>query len=325
LPNPSYAYAMNIIASLRHFTSILYIALPLTFIGCYAPLQFDLPDVPPPLPTCQLPERIRIALVLGGGGARGLAHVGVLEVFEQENIPIDMIIGCSAGSIVGALYADCQDAKKVKHLLEPMKTKDMLDIHIWRAKYGLSQGYRIRQILRQNLSAKTFRQLQIPFLVVTTDLSSAELVTIGAGPLIPAVMASCAVPFVFTPVKLYGRMLADGGIVDPIPVNTAKALNADIIVAVDVRCLLFKSTPTNLFDIAKRSADITLLWQGQSCVNGADVVIQPNLGEIGMFDDQFNPVIYEAGKAAAREAIPKIRALWEQRCQQCDVRPYQTL
>jgi NTE family protein len=288
--------------------------LLISLVSCYAHFDYDLPDEPPPLPPCYLPARVRIALVLGGGGARGLAHVGVLEELENANIPIDIIIGCSAGSLVGALYADCQDADKVKSILEPLKTKDMLDIHIWRAKYGLSQGYLIKEILQKNLYARTFQELRIPFLLVTTDLSSAELVTIGGGPLIPAVLASCAVPFVFSPVKLHGRMLADGGVIDPIPVNTAKMVNAEIIVAVDVRCLMFRSTPTNLFDIAKRSADITLLWQGESCVSGADVVIQPNLGDIGMFDDQFNNIIYEAGRQAAREAIPKIMQLFDERC-----------
>ncbi len=275
--------------------------------GCTCPNHFFPDDDPPPLPPCYVPERIRLALVLGGGGAKGLAHIGVLEELEKAEIPIDLIIGCSAGSIVGALYADCPNAEYVKCALEPLNTKRLLDINLWTARYGLSQGKRLSDVLHQRLEASCFEELKIPFILVATDLYSGELVRIGGGPLIPAVKASCAIPFIFVPCQLHGRVLADGGIIDPTPAATAKELGAEIVVAVDLGALLPRTLPTNLFGVATRSAEISSLWQCEACADVADVVIRPHLMNVGTFDDHRCNEIYEAGKRAAKEAIPFIQ------------------
>lgn len=282
--------------------------------GCIiCPQHYVLDDDPPPLPDCYYPDKVRLALVLGGGGAKGMAHVGVLEEFEKANIPIDLIIGCSAGSIVGALYADNPDASYVKAQLAPLRTKSMLDINLWTARYGLSQGRSLRKVLDYNLDSKDFRELKIPFLLVATDLYSSELVTIGGGPIVPAVMASSAFPFVFVPVELHGRVFVDGGVIDPVPVRVAHQLGADIIVAVDLRGLLPRTFPDNLFGVMNRSAEITLLWQSEACLKCADVVIRPECGDAGTFDDKDKYRVYEAGKIAAREAIPAILEKLQQR------------
>lgn len=290
--------------NLRFFFYLLVFALN----SCTCPQTYEYSNNPPPLPDCNLPDKIRVALVLGGGGARGIAHIGVLEEFEKAGIPFDVIIGCSAGSIVGALYADSLDVGYVKRLLEPVKCESFLDISIWKGRYGISQGGAMTQVLDDFLDANYFEELKIPFLCVATDLWSGQLVTLGGGELIPAVQASAAIPLVYVPVNIHGRVFVDGGIVDPVPVRVAKQLGADYIIAVDLRGQLDNTFPTNLFGVAKRSADITLLWQGESCIENADIIIRPMLSsDIGTFCDDQHEEIYQAGRASALLAIPIIK------------------
>lgn len=262
---------------------------------------------PPPLPTCYLPERIQVALVLGGGGAKGFAHVGVLEEFEKAGIPIDLIVGCSAGSIVGALYADYPDAAYVRSVMEPMKTNMLLDINIFKAHYGLSQGYSMTRVLRKNLNVTDFNELKIPFVAVATDLKTGELVPFAGGEIIPAIKASCAIPFVFSPVSLHGRICVDGGVADPVPAKIARQLGAEYVIAVDLGWLLPPTFPSNLFSVATRSAEITLVWQSESCAHHADVILRPELQGVGTFDDDMNEYVIEAGRRAARKVIPQIQ------------------
>lgn len=291
------------------FTKMIFLT---TFIlllgGCTHTCQYKPLDEPPPLPTCFIPQNVRLALVLGGGGARGLAHLGVLEEFENAGIPIDVIVGCSAGSLVGSLYCDCPDAKYVRKVLEPLKSSRFIDIHILRAWFGLglSQGCAMTRILDQCLKANYFHELKIPLLTVSTDLYTGELITFGGGELVPAVQASCAIPLVFAPVKHHGRILVDGGCIDPVPVRVARMVDPEIIVVVDLRCLLDKSFPNNILGVAQRSADITLLWQCETCLHGADFIIRPKLDNFGTFDDCSHQQIYDAGREAALEVIPAI-------------------
>lgn len=284
-------------------------------MGCSCPQTYHPAFNPPPLPACrEVQQPVRLALVLGGGGAKGLAHVGVIEELVHANIPIDLVIGCSAGSIVGALYCDDPCTDDLKRTLLSLKTDMLVDFDIWNARYGLCQGRSLRKFLTANLDATCFEELKIPFFLVATDLCSSELVTIGGGPLIPAIEASCSIPFIFVPVALHGRIFVDGGIIDPVPVRVADHFNAEVIVAVDLRGLLSQTFPNSLFGVATRSAEITLLWQSESCLLNADIVIRPDLCGIGTFDDDQNETIYQAGKAAARNAIPEIISCLRKKC-----------
>lgn len=290
--------------------------------GCCCPQRYQPTDTPPPLPNCPVVLKpVRLALVLGGGGSRGLAHVGVLEVLEENNIPIDLIIGCSAGSIVGALYADCPNTEYLKDVLLTLDTDYLVDVDIWNARYGLCQGKTLRRFLRTNLNAKNFEELKVPFFLVTTDLFSSELITIGGGPIIPAVEASCAIPLIFVPVSLHGRACVDGGVIDPVPVRVATHFESEVIVAVDLRGLLPRKFPTNLFGVASRSADITLLWQSEGCIKDADVIIRPELEGYGTFADAYNEQIYQAGRAAALKMLPDIIASLDEIKKQNQVEP----
>lgn len=291
------------------FSRFFFLALMTLLGGCGCPQRYDPSCDPPPLPECRyVPQPVRLAVVLGGGGAKGIAHVGVLEELEAAGIPIDLVVGCSAGSIIGALYCDYPCAAELKATFLTLQTNALVDFDLWNARFGLCQGRSLRRFLRANLYATNFDELKIPFFLVATDLFSTELVTIGGGPIIPAVEASCSIPLVFVPVNLHGRAFVDGGVIDPVPVRTAKFFDAEVIVAVDLRGLLPRTFPTNLFEVASRSAEISLLWQSEACVQGADVIIRPNLEGVGTFCEDQNEHIYQAGKLAAREAIPKILA-----------------
>jgi NTE family protein len=157
------------------------------------------------------------------------------------------------------------------------------------------------------LDARDFEELKIPFIAVATDLYSGEVVRIGGGPLIPAIQASSAVPFVFAPVQIHGRVLVDGGVADPVPSLTAKDLGAELVVAVDLGFLLPKTFPSNLFSVATRCAEISMLWQSETCANHADIVLRPECGNVGLFEDCHGDEVYEAGRRAARDAIPLIK------------------
>ncbi len=286
----------------------LLLSLSLSLCGCQSRLQtynHDMYCLSSP-PAAQTSEDIRLALVLSGGGARGMAHVGVLEVFEEEGIPIDMIVGCSAGSLVGALYSCHPSASWIKSELSEMRRGDFITFDFFTKCHGLSRGTGLKNFLLKHLGAIHFEELSIPLIVVATDLCTGELVSFGLGPVAPAVHASCAFPFVFSPVRIGGKIFVDGGVIDPVPVREAKKYSPGVVVAVDLTTLLPESLPTNLFGVAIRCHEIRTLSQSTFCASEADVIIQPDLDDVGLFDDASHEASYEAGKAAAREAVPKI-------------------
>lgn len=280
----------------------------LGLVGC-GPRSYTPKGPPDPLPPFYVPEKIPVALVLGSGGVRGMAHVGVIEELEAAGIPIDLIVGCSAGSIVGALYADKVNVDKIKSAVWGIRSDSILDINIFECRYGLSKGACMRRVLDKNLGARTFDKLQIPLVVVATDLYTGELVPIGGGDLVKAVQASCSIPLVFVPCKHMGRILVDGSVVNPVPVKVARDLGAEIVIAVDLCELLPKTYPTNLFEIANRSAEIAFMWQNQMCTHHADVIIRPRTCGVGTFNDNMKWEIYLAGRKAAREQLPRIKRL----------------
>lgn len=266
-------------------------------------------DVQPPLPPLCVPKRIRVALVLGSGGVRGMAHVGVLEEFHRAGIPIDLIVGCSAGAAVGALYADNPDIDCLKRAVGSMRTNSLLDISLMQCRYGLSSGQSLARILRRHLHARHFHQLKIPLVIAATDLYSGELLPIAAGDLVPAIQASCAIPLVFSPCALFGRICVDGSVVNPCPTKIAKDLGAEIVIAVDLCELLSPTFPSHLFGVAARSADIASLWQNQASCRFADIVIRPKTCDVGMFNDTMKGKLYWFGRIAAQQKLEEIRRL----------------
>lgn len=295
---------MNRRSFLFRFFLIVFLTFAVTSCGC--PHRLHPRKNPPPLPSFYVPNRIKVALILGSGGVRGMAHIGVLEELEAAGISVDLIVGCSAGAIVGALYADNPCVEEIKEAVWNLKTASLLDFDVVQCRYGLCQGRSLRKVLHQYLQSETFDQLQIPLVVVASDLNSGELVPIGAGSVEEAVQASSCIPFIFVPCEYMGRILVDGGIINPVPVKVARDLGAEVIIAVDLCELLPRTFPSNLFDVLTRSAEIAFLWQNESCSHHASVIIRPKTCDVGIFNDHMKRQIYYAGKRAAREKIPEI-------------------
>ncbi|WP_194848082.1 patatin-like phospholipase family protein [Candidatus Neptunochlamydia vexilliferae] len=213
---------------------------------------------PEPIPQFQgVKKPVKVALVLGGGGSKGIAHIGVLQELEQAGIHPDLIIGCSSGAIIGSLYADHPSVVRLEELLIDLKRSDLMDISF--SRFGLTKGTMLETFLEKHLEAFQFHQLKIPFIAVAADLATGELIELGRGPIIPAIHASSAAPGVFNPVYYLGRYLVDGGVVNPIPVNIAKKYGAEVVIAVDIGEELTKKDPSNLFAIAERSLYIGLV------------------------------------------------------------------
>ncbi len=263
--------------------------------------------------TIALPERVRVALVLGSGGARGIAHVGVIEELVNAHIPIDLIVGCSAGSAIGALYASCPDLENLKLTTWKIGSNTLFNFDFWNCRYGIYQGENLKQTLQDHLSAKTFDELHIPLVVAAADLLTGELVSLGEGEIAPAIQASCSFPFLFTPCEINGRVLVDGGVINPVPAAIARDLGAEVIIAVDLSEPLSQGIPNHCVDVFLRSADILFLWQNEICANQADIVIRPKTVGVGTFGDHLKVSLYEAGKKATREAIDAIKVLLENR------------
>jgi NTE family protein len=259
----------------------------------------------PPAPSQVRP--VKIALVLGGGGARGFAHVGVIRVLEQERIPVDLIVGASAGSLIGALYAGVGDSFELESMAWQAEKDDIFDWSLFSSTRGPVTGKALEEFVGRHVKASSIEQLAIPFVAVATDLNAGTEVVLDRGPVGPAIHASSAIPGVFRPVSLGGRTLVDGGVVDPIPVSVARARGADVVIAVDIGMELAAEEPGNAASISLRSIALLSRELARVKAKDADVVIKPKVGETSSFDFSRKKELMAAGVAAAREAIPAIR------------------
>lgn len=269
--------------------------------------------IPEDMPPSAKIENVKVALVLGGGGSKGIAHVGVIDVLKENNIPIDLIVGSSAGSAVGAIYADNKNVNKTREILFQAESKELLDfsfMELMKTFYTptapvLGQAY--ENFIFDNLSAKQFHELKIPLVVVTVDSQTGEKVIISSGPIAPAVRASSAVPPVIAPVSLYHKRLFDGGVVEPVPVITAKKYSPELIIAVDITGFPEKIEPQNSMELAYKAFSISYYELSRLQASLADINIHPDLSGYGMFEDHRKEELYELGKKAALAKLPKIK------------------
>jgi NTE family protein len=291
-------------------TPLLTIAVLLFFTGCTSLAPKLQPPAAEPTTSVKIKNlHPRVVLVLGSGGARGFSHVGVLNILEKNHIPIDLIVGTSAGSIVGALYADHQSAADLRTILLTAKRNEVIDFSYLNVASGPISGIGLQNFLIDNMRAKSFDQLKIPFIAVATDLQSGELHTFQSGLIAPAVNASSAAPPFFRPVKLYNRTYIDGGMIDPVAVDVAESFHPDIIIAVELSSPLPKTMPTHGPGVFLRGFAMMLTKLTKDSAQHADVIIEPKFGEIDMFEGNERAQIMLAGERATQKAIPAIRKL----------------
>ena len=284
--------------------------------GCAAwlprpPIQID--NEPQAGPHRQLTASRPLALVLSGGAARGFAHVGVIKVLEREGIKPDLIVGTSAGGIVGALYASGMSAAQLEEEARSADGGRMLDPDwmglVTLKNFGLLRGEGLSEFVNEKVGRRKLEELPIPFAAVAVDLRTGKLAAFNRGDTGVAVRASSAVPGVFMPVPLRDGLYADGGLVSPLPAATARAMGAKIVIAVDVVYPPGDSTISNPLSVLFQTFLIQTYRLREYELKDADLVIAPLLpssGQLGFSDRDW---IIRAGEEAASAALPKIREL----------------
>jgi NTE family protein len=268
----------------------------------------------PPSPAPVDGKAPRVALVLGGGGARGFAHVGVIRVLEEAGVPIELIVGTSVGSLVGALYSGWTDGPELERLARDLDRRDFFDFSLAPALFGtgLASGDRLERFVRERVAVQRIEQLRLPYAAVATDLATGEAVVLRAGDVGPAVRASCAIPGVFEPVELDGRLLVDGGVARNLPVRIARDLGADVVIAVDVTAIADRERPANFVEVILRAVNLVMHAEVERARLEADVLLAPAVGGVGFIDFDRKDEAIAAGSAAARAALPRIREVLEE-------------
>ena len=271
-------------------------------------------DAPSTVPSA----RPGIGLALGGGFARGFAHLGVLQVFEEQQIPISHIAGTSVGSILGAAYAS---GAPLGRLVDTCRTLRLRDIARWRVtRLGLASNYCLGDLIERVFETRTFEDLRIPMSVVTTDLASGEPVVFTHGPLVEVIRASCAFPGLFAPIEIGTRYLADGGLVAPVPTLAARTMGAalhgntvaNIVIGVSVGLQDgYRGAPTNIFQVVSRALSAAQKHQAELWERQADLILRPEVQSLAWDDFDRTAEAIDAGAAAARRALPRIRQLLE--------------
>jgi NTE family protein len=249
-----------------------------------------------------------VALVLGGGSARGIAHIGVLKVFEREGIPIDLIVATSMGAMIGAAYSAGVTTREMEEKAHKFSVNKLLDPTM--PSMGLLAGERLEKNIRGLIANKGFADCAIPLAIVATDIETGDEIVHQKGDLIKAIRASCSWPGIFNPVRINGRLLVDGGIKNSVPTKIARSLGADYIIAVDVGFCVKKGKVENIFQMILQSFQITGEELNKYQSIGADAVIKVGLGEIDQFAfDRARECIAkgaEAAEAKVREIAKEI-------------------
>lgn len=263
----------------------------------------ELSGKPEALDPTQLPT---IGLALGGGFARGMAHIGVLKVLEEEGIPIRIVTGTSVGALIGAAYCSGLSIEDLEKLASSVRFTTFARWTV--SRYGFASNDRMVAFLTRTLKVKTFEELRIPLGVTATDFNSGEGVVFHSGSIIDPVRASCAYPGMFLPVNIRGRWLVDGMLSHPVPTRPLREMGADRVLAVHLRGQWTKNgAPRHLFDVIGQSFAIAQdqmshLWRG-----AGDVVVEPDVAGFAYDDFKRAGELICSGEVAMRQALPAVR------------------
>jgi NTE family protein len=277
------------------------LALGLSFLLVFACMP---KEIPPPLPP---PKPAKVAVVLGAGVSRGFAHVGVLKVLESQKIPIHLIVGTSAGSFVGSLYAYGIDTFQLQTMAMALLKDDVVDWTI--PDNGFIRGEKIENFINKTVRQTPLERLKIPFRAVATNVQTGEETVFATGNTGRAVRASCSIPGVFQPVRIGDKAYVDGGVVSPVAVDAARKAGADVVIAVDISAGVAGTLPQGILDTILQSIDIMYAKIATAQLRNAEVVIRPKVSHIDSSDfEKRNEAIFE-GEKAATQALPQIRQI----------------
>ena len=264
------------------------------------------PDQPASTPVVTPPRPLRVGLALGGGAARGFAHIGVIQVLEENGVKVDYVTGTSAGSLVAALYASGRNGAALAAMADQMDESAFAD---WAFPgRGLIRGEALARYVRENTGGRTIEQMVVPLGIVATDLDSGQPILFQRGDAGTAVRASSSVPAVFTPVKIGTREYVDGGLVSPVPVRFARQMGAELVIAVDISAIP-DGAPTG---DPMRMLLQTFAIMGKSInafeLRDADVVLRPKLAGVSSADFSNRKRSIQAGRDAMTAALPELKA-----------------
>ena len=265
-------------------------------------------------------QRKKVGLVLGSGGVRGLAHIGVIKKLLEHNIPIDFIAGSSIGAWVGAHYALFQDVKKLEEYTLEKKKEKIISFLEPTLKGGFVKGDKVEKLLDEWLEGASFKDTKIPLGIVATDLITGETVLFKEGKLSSAIRASISIPTLFTPVKYGKKFLVDGGISNPVPDDVVREMGADIIISVNLDNYIkngdfVESKIKNLSDVAQRSLNILRYHLSIYSTKNSDFIIEPHTPVVGIksftdyFQDNLTADLVKSGEIETEKIITKIKSL----------------
>jgi NTE family protein len=296
--------------------STLYVlAAAALLAGCGStPTQPSVPiaavPTPPPAPLPVVPRKVKIGLALGGGAARGFAHIGVIKALEAQGIHPDIVVGTSAGSVVGALYASGYDGFALQKIALDMDEATISDwaIPFFGKSTGVLKGDALQAYVNKAVRNQPMEKLKIPFGAVATDLKTGQPILFRRGNTGMAVRASSAVPSVFQPVSIAGRTYVDGGLVAPVPVRFAKEMGAEFIIAVNISSATEAQATASNLDVLMQTFTIMGQRLNHFELKDADIVITPSLGAMGSADFNGRNLAVLAGEQAAAGVMGQLKA-----------------
>ncbi|MCM2263597.1 MAG: patatin-like phospholipase family protein [Desulfuromonadales bacterium] len=261
------------------------------------------------LPAGSLPKP-KVALVLGGGAARGFAHIGVIRALEQEKIPVDLVVGTSVGSLIGAIYAHDRNSFELEWTAFALEKDDIFDYGLLNAFTGMgaAKGEKLESFVKSKVPVANIEELKVPFAAVATDLNRGTRVILDTGSVGRAVRASSALPGVFQPVEHQGRLLVDGGVSDNVPASVAREKGADIVIAVDIGKQVSNFNIVDIIDVMLQSITVMSSENAKFRKQEADILIAPNIGDVGMLDFTQKKRCMQAGVDATQKMMPEIKA-----------------
>jgi NTE family protein len=251
----------------------------------------------------------KIGVALGGGFARGIAHIGVLRVLEQYEIPVDFIAGTSVGALIAAAYASGTSLDEMAHQGSLTRFRDFGRWTL--SRMGMASNERLDEFLHRFTTAKYFSQMKIPLAIVATDLLSGESVHFTKGEISPALRASCAYPGLFLPVEHDGHFLVDGFLTEQVPAPAVREMGAEVIISVHLEPGILDSRPRNTIEVISRAFSIIQTVANQPWRGETDVLIEPGVHHVLWDEFVKTPQLIAAGEDATHAAMPQIKAVLE--------------
>lgn len=246
----------------------------------------------------------KIGLALGGGAVLGAAHIGVLKALKENDVNIACIAGTSVGAFIGAFFAFGVEWDEIDRIARNLKWLDVSRMSI--SQYGLLSNSKLGDLLIEHVGDVSFDQAVIPLAMVAADISTGEKVVIREGSISSAAMASSCIPGIFVPVEMNGRLLVDGGIVENVPISPLQEMKVDLIIAVDLNSGLREERPGNIVEVLLRSFNFMLASATRLQIEGADILIQPDLSAFNMYDMDQSGNLFEAGYLEAMKMLKKV-------------------